>query len=85
MEFDYIIVAAGTAGCVLANRLTANGRFSVASGVIASPQLLMVSGICSPRKLAPGGISPIHELGGVGEDLQDHLQARPVFAARCQL
>jgi choline dehydrogenase len=28
-EFDYIIVGAGTAGCVLANRLTENGKYSV--------------------------------------------------------
>lgn len=27
--FDYIIVGGGTAGCVLANRLTANGRYTV--------------------------------------------------------
>ena len=27
--FDYIIVGAGSAGCVLANRLTANGKYSV--------------------------------------------------------
>jgi choline dehydrogenase len=28
-EFDYIIVGAGSAGCVLANRLTADGKYSV--------------------------------------------------------
>jgi choline dehydrogenase len=28
-EFDYIIVGAGSAGCVLANRLTASGKYSV--------------------------------------------------------
>src|SRR2546423_14035497 len=27
--FDYIVVGAGSAGCVLANRLTASGKFSV--------------------------------------------------------
>ena len=27
--FDYIIVGGGTAGCVLANRLTANGKYNV--------------------------------------------------------
>ena len=29
MKFDYIIVGAGSAGCVLANRLTQDGKFRV--------------------------------------------------------
>ena len=30
LEFDYVICGGGSAGCVLANRLSANGRYSVA-------------------------------------------------------
>ncbi len=51
-------------------------------GAIGSPQLLMVSGIGDPEGLTPHGIDVLHELPGVGQNLQDHLQARPVLQDR---
>jgi len=51
----------------------------LAAGAIASPQLLMVSGIGPAEQLMQQGIKVRHELEGVGKNLQDHLQARPVF------
>ncbi len=43
-------------------------------GAINSPQLLQLSGIGSPRHLGPLGIRTLHELPGVGQNLQDHLE-----------
>ncbi|MEM7067886.1 MAG: choline dehydrogenase [Pseudomonadota bacterium] len=51
----------------------------LSSGALASPQLLMVSGIGDSAELSSQGIETLQELKGVGKNLQDHLQARPVF------
>ncbi|VTU21910.1 Choline dehydrogenase [Variovorax sp. PBL-H6] len=48
----------------------------LSAGAIQSPQLLQLSGIGPRALLEQRGVSPVHELPGVGENLQDHLQIR---------
>ena len=54
--------------------LRARGEVILAGGAIHSPQLLMLSGIGPARELRRHGIAPLHELPGVGQNLQDHLE-----------
>jgi choline dehydrogenase-like flavoprotein len=42
-------------------------------GAFQSPQLLMLSGVGRSQDITPHGISMQHELPGVGQNLQDHL------------
>lgn len=51
----------------------------LSAGAIASPQLLMVSGIGDPEMLGAHGIETRLARSEVGRNLADHLQARPVF------
>jgi choline dehydrogenase len=44
-------------------------------GAVNSPQLLMLSGIGPADHLKSIGIAPLHDLPGVGGNLQDHLDA----------
>jgi choline dehydrogenase len=46
----------------------------VCAGPINSPQLLKLSGIGPAAELKAHGIEVMHELPGVGENLQDHLE-----------
>jgi choline dehydrogenase-like flavoprotein len=48
----------------------------LSAGAVASPQLLLLSGVGATAELAPHGIPTRHELPGVGRNLQDHLQVR---------
>jgi choline dehydrogenase len=59
----------------------ANREVILAAGALQSPQLLQLSGIGPPDLLQSFGIPVQHALEGVGENLQDHLQARVIF--RC--
>ncbi|MDC3314396.1 GMC family oxidoreductase N-terminal domain-containing protein [Alphaproteobacteria bacterium] len=51
----------------------------LSAGAIGSPQLLMVSGIGAADELGAHGIQIKHDVPGVGKNMQDHLQARPIF------
>ncbi len=56
-------------------RRSAKARREVilAAGAVASPQLLEVSGVGRGEVLQQHGIAVLHELRGVGENLQDHF------------
>jgi len=49
------------------------------SGAIGSPQLLQLSGVGPAPLLREHGIEVLLDAPGVGANLQDHLQIRPVF------
>lgn len=57
----------------------ASGEVILAAGAVGSPQLLQLSGIGPGSLLRQHGIALRHELAGVGENLQDHLQLRMAF------
>ncbi|MBL8334983.1 MAG: GMC family oxidoreductase N-terminal domain-containing protein, partial [Rubrivivax sp.] len=61
-------------------RVKAAHEVVLAAGAVGTPQLLQLSGIGAAEHLRPLGITPVHELPGVGENLQDHLQIRAVFS-----
>ncbi len=46
----------------------------LAAGAINSPQLLKLSGVGPAAELRAHGIEVLHDLPGVGENLQDHLE-----------
>jgi choline dehydrogenase len=54
----------------------------LSAGSIGSPQLLQVSGIGPGALLQARGVPVVHELPGVGENLQDHLQLRMAFKVK---
>ncbi|WP_194435564.1 choline dehydrogenase [Vibrio fluminensis] len=52
----------------------ANKEVISSAGSIGSPQLLQLSGIGPRQVLENAGVSVIHDLAGVGRNLQDHLE-----------
>jgi choline dehydrogenase len=62
-------------------KVLARREVVLSAGALKSPHLLQLSGVGAPAHLLAFGIPVVHALGGVGENLQDHLQARVIF--RC--
>ena len=56
----------------VAEEARADREVILAGGTVNSPQLLMLSGIGPASELKAAGISPMHDLPGVGKNLQDH-------------
>ena len=79
--------AAGALRCTGADLVRQGQRLSVSAarevvlsaGSIGSVQILQLSGIGPGGVLRAAGVEVQHELPGVGENLQDHLQIRSVY------
>ena len=57
----------------------ANKEVILSAGSIQSPQILQLSGVGPAKLLQEFNIPVIHDLPGVGENLQDHLQFRLIY------
>jgi choline dehydrogenase len=59
--------------------LRARREVVLSAGPVQSPKLLELSGVGRPDILQASGIGIVHELPGVGENLQDHPNTRLTF------
>ncbi|WP_448216068.1 GMC family oxidoreductase [Endozoicomonas sp. 2B-B] len=57
---------------VTRRKLFARKEVILSAGAYGSPQIMLLSGIGAGDKLAPHNIDCLHELPGVGENLQEH-------------
>ena len=57
----------------------ATGEVVLASGAIGSAQQLLLSGVGPADELKAAGVEVVHELAGVGRDLQDHINIPITF------
>lgn len=72
--------AVGIEWCERGSKLAAraDGEVILSAGALQSPQLLQLSGIGPADLLRRHGIPVVVDLPGVGENLQDHYQARTI-------
>lgn len=59
--------------------IQASKEIIVSAGAVASPAILERSGIGNGARLKQLGVDVVHDLPGVGENLQDHLQLRLIY------
>ena len=57
----------------------------ISGGAFNSPQILMLSGIGPADELRAAGVTPVHDLPGVGRNLQDHASVGAMYAARGEI
>ncbi|MGZ0185085.1 MAG: choline dehydrogenase [Acidimicrobiales bacterium] len=62
------------------NRTVEAAEVISCSGAINTPQLLQLSGIGPAEVLSDAGVTPVVDLPGVGENLQDHLEVYVQYA-----
>lgn len=65
-----------------AHEVSASREIILAGGAVNSPQLLMLSGVGPADHLQEMGIAVIHDLPGVGENLQDHPAVPVAWACK---
>jgi len=58
------------------------GEVILCGGAINSPQLLQLSGVGNADELRAAGVDVVHDLPGVGENLQDHLEVYIQYASK---
>ncbi|PRA21308.1 GMC family oxidoreductase [Pseudomonas poae] len=85
VEVDRVLLEDGRASQVVARQQgqavswKARKEIVLCAGSVGSPGILQRSGIGPSSVLKPLGINVLHELPGVGGNLQDHLQLRLIY------
>jgi choline dehydrogenase-like flavoprotein len=55
-------------------RIACGGEIIMCAGAIETPRLMQISGIGNAEEISSHGIEVVHDLPGVGENFQDHLE-----------
>ncbi|MCB1397074.1 MAG: GMC family oxidoreductase N-terminal domain-containing protein [Rhodobacter sp.] len=89
VEVLRVEIEEGRATAVLARRpdgtpvrIAARAEVILSAGAIGSPDILLRSGIGPAGEIAGWGGTPVHDLPGVGRNLQDHVDCMVICRAR---